>query len=263
GAKSVHLSSYASSASEPALDQAGSMALAKQYQQLAQAFSQAALTHQAVRLAAHVGSHQANASLAHTGQPAAQAWLTNVSGMADASASQAPQDAANRLTTPADGKLPHPTDPTLSVAARAGLVATAGQDLALTASDGVSLATGGSADAAIAGAWRIHTGQAIGVLAGAIEPTTGSTAAAPIPAPKGTGLTMIAGTGDLSLQAQAGTMQLASKADLTLQSATADIQFAAAKRIVIANSHGANITIADGKIVVTCPGTYTVKAGKK
>ncbi|MEK8035052.1 DUF2345 domain-containing protein, partial [Ideonella sp. DXS29W] len=39
--------------------------------------------------------------------------------------------------------------------------------------------------------------------------------------------------------------------------------FAAAKRIVIANSHGANITIADGKIVVTCPGTYTVKAGKK
>ncbi|MEK8033053.1 type VI secretion system Vgr family protein, partial [Ideonella sp. DXS29W] len=39
GAKSVHLSSYASSASEPALDQAGSMALAKQYQQLAQAFS--------------------------------------------------------------------------------------------------------------------------------------------------------------------------------------------------------------------------------
>ncbi|MFO1339932.1 MAG: type VI secretion system Vgr family protein [Burkholderiaceae bacterium] len=259
GARSVHLTSYGSAASEPALDQAGGMALARQYQQLTQAFSQAARAHQTVRLSAHEGSHQANASLAHAAQAPAQAWLTNVSGMADASASQAPEDAASRLTTPADGKLPHPTDPTLSIAARAGLVATAGQDIALTASDGVSLASGGTADAAVGGAWRIHTGQAIGVLCGAIEPST----AGAVPPAKGSGLTLIAGNGDLSLQAQAGTMQLAAKGDLAVQSASAAVDFTAAKRIVIANAHGANITIADGKIVVTCPGTYTVKAGQK
>lgn len=260
GAKSVHFSTYATAGADPALDQTANIALAKQYKQLAQAFSQVAITHQAVGLAAHLGSRQANASLAHDQQSPAQAWLTNVSGMADANASIAPQDAADRLTSPSDGKLPHPTDPTISVAARAGLVGTAAQDIALTASDGVTLACGGSADAAVGGAMRIHTGQAIGVLAGAIEPSSSS---GPVPSAKGSGLTMIAGSGDLSLQAQAGPMQLAAKGDLAIQSATAPIDFAAAKRIVIANSHGSSITIGDGKIVVKCPGTFTVKAGKK
>lgn len=259
GAKSWHMSTYASAGAEPALDQAGNMALAKQYQQLAQAFSQAAVTHQTVQLAAHVGSHKANGSLAHDQQSPTLAWLTNVSGMADANASEAPQDAANRLTSPGDGKLPHPTDPTVSVAARAGLVGTAGQDIALTANDVVSLASAGTADAAVGGAMRIHTGQAIGILAGAIEPS----ASGPVPSAKGSGLTMIAGSGDLSLQAQSSTMQLAAKSDLTLQSATAPVNFAAAKRIVIANAHGSSITIADGKIIVKCRGTYTVRAGKK
>jgi uncharacterized protein (DUF2345 family) len=73
---------------------------------------------------------------------------------------------------------------------------------------------------------------------------------------------MIAGSGDLSLQAQAGPLQLAAQQDLTLQSASAAVTLAA-QRIVIANSHGSNITIADGKIVVTCPGTWTVKASTK
>ena len=74
---------------------------------------------------------------------------------------------------------------------------------------------------------------------------------------------MIAGSGDLSLQAQAGTLQMAAQQDLTLQSATGPIKFQAAKRIVIANSHGSRITLADGKIVIECPGTYTVHASTK
>jgi uncharacterized protein (DUF2345 family) len=154
-------------------------------------------------------------------------------------------------------KLPHPGDPTLSVAARAGLVATAVQDIALTAADVVSLASGGRTDIAAGGAARIHTGQAIGIVAGVIEPGVGDGSA------KGTGLTMIAGSGVLSLQAQAGTLQLAAQQDLTLQSASGPIKFQAAKRIVIANSHGSRITLADGKIVIECPGTYTVKASTK
>jgi type VI secretion system VgrG family protein len=257
GARGVLLSSYAGTAPEPALDQAASIALARQYQQLSQTFCQAALTHQAVRLASHAGSTGASASLAHSEQAPAQAWLTNVSGMLAAEPAQALADAAQRTTTASPGKLPHPTDPTLSVAARGGLLASAAQDVALTADDTVSLASGGHTDLAAGGAVRIHTGQAIGILGGAIGPTSGAGAA------QGTGLTMIAGSGDLSLQAQAGTMQLAAQQDLTVQSASAPVQLQAAKRIVIANSHGSNITIADGKIVVTCPGTYTVKAGMK
>jgi uncharacterized protein (DUF2345 family) len=121
----------------------------------------------------------------------------------------------------------------------------------------VSLASGGRTDIAAGGAARIHTGQAIGIVAGVIEPGAGD-----VP-PKGTGLTMIAGSGDLSLQAQSGTLQLASQQDLTLQSASGPIKFQAAKRIVIANSHGSRITLADGKIVIECPGTYTVHASTK
>ena len=74
--------------------------------------------------------------------------------------------------------------------------------------------------------------------------------------PHWTGLTMIAGSGDLSLQAQAGPLQLAAQQDLTIQSATGPVTLQAAKRIVIA-------TLADGKIVIECPGTYTVKASTK
>jgi uncharacterized protein (DUF2345 family) len=255
GARGVLLSSYAAGASEPALDQAANIALARQFTQLAQTFSRAAKTHQGVRLAAHEGSTRANASVAHAGQAPAQAWLTNASGMADASVDKALADAASRLTTAGHGKLPHPGDPTISVAARAGLVATAAQDIALTATDGVNLASGGRTDVAVGGAARIHTGQAIGIVAGVIEPSTEGS-------PKGTGLTMIAGSGDLSLQAQSGPLQLAAQQDLTIQSASAAVTLNA-QRIVIANSHGSNITIADGKIVVTCPGTWTVKASTK
>ena len=256
GARGVLLSTYAAAPGEPAFDQAANIALARQYTQLAQSFSQAAKTHQGVRLAVHEGSIAANASVAHPEQAPAQAWLTNASGMADAQADQALADAASRLTTAGPGKLPHPGDPTLSVAARGGLVATAAQDIALTATDVLSLASGGRTDIAVGGAARIHTGQAIGIVAGAIGPGTEGS-------PKGTGLTMIAGSGDLSLQAQCGPLQLAAKQDLTIQSATGPVTLQAAKRIVIANSHGSRITLADGKIVIECPGTYTVRASTK
>jgi hypothetical protein len=65
-----------------------------------------------------------------------------------------------------------------------------------------------------------YAGQAIGVLAGAIQPGTQAA---------GTGLTLIAGQGDIELQAQADTMQVAAKG-VTIQSANAHIDWAAAKQ---------------------------------
>ena len=104
------------------------------------------------------------------------------------------------------------------------------------------------------GAARIHTGQAIGVLAGATGP--GAQAA-------GKGITLIAGKGDIEVQAQADKMQIAAKLDVTVQSANAHIDWAAAKRIVMSVAGGASITLEGGNITVMCPGTMTVKAGVK
>jgi uncharacterized protein (DUF2345 family) len=104
------------------------------------------------------------------------------------------------------------------------------------------------------GAQRIHTGQAIGVLAGAVS--AGGEAA-------GKGITLIAGQGDIEFQAQADKMQIAAKNDVTIQSASAHIDWAAAKKVVLATAGGANITIEGGNITVMCPGKITVRAGTK
>jgi uncharacterized protein (DUF2345 family) len=101
---------------------------------------------------------------------------------------------------------------------------------------------------------RVHTGQAIGILGGAIKP--GDQAA-------GTGVTMIAGAGDIDVQAQASTLQVAALKDVLIQSQSAGIDWAAAKRIVIATAGGASITIEGGNVTFACPGTITVHAGRK
>ena len=74
---------------------------------------------------------------------------------------------------------------------------------------------------------------------------------------------MIAGQGDVEVQAQSDTMQVAAKLDVTVQSANAHIDWAAAKRIVMSVNGGASITLEGGNITVMCPGTMTIKAGVK
>jgi type VI secretion system secreted protein VgrG len=106
----------------------------------------------------------------------------------------------------------------------------------------------------VGGAYRLHTGQAIGVLAGAVG--AGSQAA-------GTGLTLIAGSDNTELQAQAGTLQIAARDDVNIQSQSAHIDWAAAKKITLATAGGASIVIEGGNITVACPGTITVKASAK
>ena len=92
------------------------------------------------------------------------------------------------------------------------------------------------------------------MLAGAVGP--GDKAA-------GKGITLIAGKGDIELQAQADQMQIAARQDVTVQSANAHIDWAAAKRIVMSTAGGANITLEGGNITVMCPGTITVRASTK
>jgi len=184
---------------EPAGDNAAGIALAAQLKALGQSFNQAASTHQTTTLAAHAGSSKANqSSLAPDGvKPEATlaAWHTSLKGMVQgASFDEAKGDAANKNTATEPGKVPASADPVIAIEARAGWATTAGQDVHLSAADNITLASGQDSHWASGGAFRLHTGQSIGVLAGAVQP--GSEAAgASGSAPAGTGITLIAAQG--------------------------------------------------------------------
>ncbi|MBX3679517.1 MAG: DUF2345 domain-containing protein, partial [Rhodocyclaceae bacterium] len=145
----------------------------------------------------------------------------------------------------------HTTDPLIVQAARAGIGMVAGRHLQWSCGEVITLASGEDASFAVGGKARIHAGQAIGLLAGALEGGKDEG-----------GVSMIAARHDIDLQAQSDALKLQSKKDLKLVSATADVTFAAARRVVLGVSGGASITI-DGGIAVACPGTITVHASKK
>jgi uncharacterized protein (DUF2345 family) len=144
--------------------------------------------------------------------------------------------------------------PVVSAVAQAGLGLTAGQDLAVAAGENVHWASGGDLDAAVGGAVRLHAGQAIGLLGGALQP--GQDAA-------GTGVNLIAGAGDLELQAQDGPLQVAAAKDVTVQSAHGAIDWAALKRIVISTAGGAAVVLENGGVEFIAPGTFTVRATQR
>jgi type VI secretion system secreted protein VgrG len=102
------------------------------------------------------------------------------------------------------------------------------------------------------GQMRIHSGQAIGVLAGAVKPGEGNV-----------GLQLIAGKGAIEYQAQADELKLQARDQINVISANAHIDWAAAKSISLSTAGGANITIAGGNITVQCPGKITINAGTK
>jgi uncharacterized protein (DUF2345 family) len=221
--------------------------------QLAQTFNQAAQTHQTVQLASHIGSTQANQN-ALGDKPPLQRLKQALDGMVDPKRlDQAQQDAANANTSPDDSQVPHMADAVIALSARGGLNLTS-QDQIQAANDTIHTGTGQDATRAIGGAYRLHTGQAIGVLAGAVQP--GSEAA-------GTGLTLIAGQGDVNLQAQAGPMQIAAKQLVNVQSANGHIDWAAAKKITLKTEAGACIEISGDGLTVECPGKIEVHAATK
>lgn len=252
-AQGLLLTTYGADPSDPAGDNTAARALMQQLTQLADTFNQAARTHQTVQLAGHIGSTQANASALNDKQAPLQALKRSLDGMVSgAEMDQALTDATNRNTSPS-GKLPHAADPVIAVSARAGIALTA-QDAVFGANDTLHLASGQDHTRAVTGAAKVHTGQAIGVLAGAIQPGTEAA---------GTGLSLIAGHGDVQLQAQSDQMQIAAKQLLNVQSANGHIEWAAAKKITLKTADGACIEISDAGITVQCPGTIEVKAAQR
>jgi len=245
------MSTWPITPAQPAGDMAPAMALLKQAGQLAQTLNQATATHHTVQLAAHLGTQGNNQSRADNQAAPLKALHTIASGMVDAKdQNTAKADAHNKNTQTAD-KLPHLTDPAILQAGKAGIATVAGQNLQFANGETLTLESGEDTNLAIAGKARIHAGQAIGLLAGAIQAGEGNT-----------GIKLIAAKDDIELQAQSDEMKFLAKKDVKLVSATQHIDFAAAKKIHLAVEGGASITI-DGGITVQCPGTIKVHASKK
>jgi uncharacterized protein (DUF2345 family) len=255
---------------EPAGDNAAGIALARQLQQLTQAFHQAASTHQTVGLASGV---QASSDLAlslrgsvstHSLNAAAQdaqARNTEIQSTATQSTASTPLTAdSSTATTSGNTTVPHLADPHIALVGRAGVGLSAGQSVHLSSQGTTTVASGQDSHWAVGGQARIHTGQAIGVLAGAMQPggadASGQSAA-------GKGLTLIAAQGPIELQAQNGPAQVAAQQTLELKTAQGAVNIAAAKRVVLATSGGASITLEAGQLTVQCPGKVTVRAGSK
>ncbi len=240
---------------EGAGDNAAGIALAKQMQQLASTFHQAASTHQTVGLASAAGSSKANQSALDDALAPAAALTKSLSGMvSNTSLPNAVADASDKNTGTGQTKVPHMVDPNIALIGKGGIGITAGQDLHLSSNDTTTIASGQDTHFAVGGQARVHTGQAIGILAGAIQP--GSEAA-------GKGLTIIAAQGPIDLQAQAGPAQIAAKQTLELKTANGSVTIAAGKRVVLAVSGGASMTIDNGNFSAECPGKITIMAGSK
>lgn len=250
--RGIVMSTWCVGPGEAAGDMAPAMALLKQAAGLARTLSDAAGTHRTVKLASAIGSTGPEKSVIDEGAAPLQALHKVSSGMVDAKDQDAAvSDAQAKNTATGQGKVPHLTAAAIIQAAKAGFGTVAGQNLQYANGETTTFESAQDSNFAVAGKARIHAGQAIGLLAGAIQAGEGNT-----------GIKLIAARDDIDLQAQSDEMKLQAKKDMKLVSASAQIDFAAAKKIHLAVQGGASITI-DGGIIVQCPGTITVHASKK
>ncbi len=244
---------HGAGARDPAGDNSAGIALMKQAVKLGETFSQAAVTHETVGLAAHLGAAKASSSVLDPKAAPLKAMLDSVSGMVGSGGFDAAlSDAASKNTSPDDGKLPHSSDPIIAISAKAGLAITAGQAVQLSNGETVSLMSGQDTQFITGGQMRVHSQQAIGVLAGAVKAGEG-----------GVGLQVIAAKDAVEVQAQADVLKVQARDEVNVVSANAHVDWAAAKSISLSTADGANITIEGGNITVQCPGKIAIHAGKK
>ena len=238
---------------DPAGDNAPAIAMLKQAVKMAETLSGAATTHQTVALAAHAGAAKANESALDDKAAPLKALLTAASGMVgNASLDAAKADAGDKSIKPGDDQLPHATDAIIAIAAKAGLGVNAGQSLQLANGETVTMMSGQDSQFVTGGQMRVHSGQAIGVLGGAMKPGLNNI-----------GLQMIAAEGAIDIQAHSDTLKVQARDEVNVISANAHIDWAAAKSITLSTAGGANITIEGGNITIQCPGKILVHAGTK
>jgi uncharacterized protein (DUF2345 family) len=240
--------SHSAGARDPAGENGPGVGMLQQAARLAETFHSEAMTHQTVGLAAHAGATKANASVLDKEAAPLKAMLTAASGTVAAA-----RTGAIDQNVDADlGKLPYPEDALIAITAKDGFGANAAQSLQLANGETVTLMSGQDTQFITGGQMRVHTGQAIGVLGGAIK--SGE---------NGIGLQLVTAKDAIDIQAQADELKVQARDEVNVISANAHVDWAAAKRISLSTAGGANITIEGGNITVQCPGKITVHAGKK
>jgi uncharacterized protein (DUF2345 family) len=207
------------------------------------------MKHETVQLAGHIGADKANDSRLDKERSPYAAMQHAASGMVTGDALDAAySDASGKAVATGDGKVPHTTDAVVALAARGGLAMVAGQQLQIVAGETATLASGGDINLALADVLRVHSGQAIGLLAGAQK------------ADAEAGLSIIAGSDDLDFQAQHDELRVQAKDGLKIASTDKTVEFAAQKKIRFATAQGASITLQNGDITFECPGKITYHA---
>ncbi len=73
---------------------------------------------------------------------------------------------------------------------------------------------------------------------------------------------MIVGEGPLEVQAQTDDITVRAQDEIKLMSLNGETELAAGKAIVLKVEGGASLTIKDGNITFSCPGTMTVHAAE-
>jgi Rhs element Vgr protein len=244
---------HSAGARDAAGDNVAGISMLSEAAKLAESFSSAAVTHQAVAFAAHVGAAKANASVLDEKAAPLKALLTAVSGMVGSDSLEAGlADAGAKNTSAGKDKLPHSTDSIIAIAANDGFAAVAAQSMQFANGETVTLMSGQDTQFIAGGQMRVHSGQTIGILGGAVKAGEG-----------GAGLQLIAAKDAIDIQSQADELKVQARDNVNVISANAHIDWAAAKKISLSTAGGANITIEGGNITVQCPGKIIVHAGKK
>lgn len=251
-ASGLLVTTWGRSLDTPAADATAPIRLYATARDMAAQLSEKAHIHQTVRWTSVVGMTATQASSLRNDQAALAAMHHAASGMVNRrSQSAALADAANAITTPTNDRVPHSTDPLLTLAGRAGVSMTA-NDVLLISGESQTHLSGGNHFTGVDGVMRQHTGQAIGILGGAIKAGNGSKSEETI------GLQIIAGKDNITIQAQSDSMQIASRSHLSM-SANQNIDFAAAKTITLKTAGGASISIGRD-ITISCPGSLNLHA---
>ena len=254
GERGLWISAAANDAEAPAGEHVAAVALLKQATQLAGSFNEMATTHHTVGLAAHQGATAGKTSRLIDDKAPLEALLASAATVVTgAEFADGVDSSAERNAAGGEGRVPHTGDAILGLTAPAGIGIVAGRSLHWSAGETLTVGSGDASNLAIAGDLRIHAGQAIGWLAGAVEGNvTGKHA-----------LALVTAEGELDLQAQKSEIKLQSRDQLKIVSANAEVDLAAGKTVHLATSGGASITIEGGNIVIACPGTITVHAARK
>jgi type VI secretion system secreted protein VgrG len=244
---------HSAASREAAGENAAGNALLKHALMLAESFSSAAKTHETVGYSSHLGATKVSSSaIDDKAAPLKALWSASAGMRSKKSVDEAREHTGARHVPAGEDKLPNARAPMIGIAAKAGLGVAAGQDVQLATGEIVAVASGADSQFTAGGQMRIHSGQAIGVLAGAVKAGEGNL-----------GLQLLAGKGAVVYQAQADELKVQSRDGINVSSANGHIDWAAAKRISLSTAGGANITIADGNITVQCPGKIMVYGGMK